>query len=100
MNSGTQRLTKKTSLKRKRASEDKHANSTKTKKNKLFDNHVLTKPSIKNVDENIDVISIEDDEESSNSATSFRKDQNGFVTQPLTSEVPTPSFVESDDEQV
>ena len=100
LHSGTQKLTEKTSSKRKTASEDKHANSTKTKKSKLFDNHISTKPSGKNVDENIDVINIEDDQESSDSATICQKDGNQSTTQPLTSEVPIPSFDESDVEQV
>ena len=86
--------------KQKRASEEKQVNSTRTKKNKLFDNHVTTKPSGENVVENIDVINIEDDEESSDSETICRKDLNQSITQPLTSEVPTPSFDKSDDEQV
>ena len=100
MHSGTQRLTEKTSSKRKTLSEDKHANSTKTKKSKLFDNHFLTKTSVKNLGENIDVINIEDDEESSDSATICRKDQNQSTRQPLTSEVLFPSFDNGDDEQV
>ena len=99
--SAPQKLTKKTSLERKRATDDKHANSTKTKKNKLFNNHTSTKPFYnENVDENIDIISIEDDEESSDSAIICGKDRNQSIMQPLTSEVLTPSFDMSDDEQV
>ena len=96
---GSKKLTEKTSSKQKRASEDKHANTTKTKKNKLFDNHDSTKPSGKDVYENIDVINIED-EESSDSETICRKDQNQNVTQPLISEISNPSFRNNHDAQV
>jgi hypothetical protein len=77
---------------------EKDVESIKTKRRKLFDNNVSTKPSFQSVNKDVDVICI-DDEDSSDSETGCQENQN-ITTQPLPSEVPNQSFENHHEEQV